>query len=54
VDHKIKNIRKTEMLGYILTLMVGTFFGMFIMALLLISKQSDEELKQIMDKENVR
>ena len=37
------------MIYYIISFIVGSFFGMFIMALAAIAKQSDKKTKELMD-----
>ena len=36
------------MIGYIISFTVGSFFGMFIMALAAIAKQSDKKIEELM------
>ena len=37
------------MIGYIISFTVGSFFGMFIMALVAIAKQSDKKIEELME-----
>ena len=36
------------MIGYIISFTIGSFFGMFIMALAAIAKQSDKKIEELM------
>ncbi len=40
------------MIGYIISFTIGSFFGMFIMALAAIAKQSDKKTEELMKNYN--
>ena len=40
------------MIYYIISFIVGSFFGMFIMALAQIAKQSDQQIEKLMKEKN--
>ena len=40
------------MIGYIISFAIGSFFGMFIMALAAIAKQSDKKTEELMKNYN--